>query len=262
MNCERTRALLGAHLDGELDAVSDRDLQEHLRECALCLKAAGQQENLRSMVRQAAPYHPAPEGLETRVRAALRGQPSFQPERALRPAPSFGRRTWWQQWAVAMATVVAVVIAVWIGSEVAARRAAAEFLAEELISAHVRSLQGTHLTDIPSSDQHTVKPWFAGKTDFAPPVRDLAADGFPLIGGRLDYLAGHSAAALVYQRNRHFINVFVWPETAGPAPPGATLSRRGYNIVSWEQGQLRFCAVSDLNAAELQRFAARFRENQ
>jgi anti-sigma factor RsiW len=262
MNCERTRSLLGAHLDGELDAVNDRDFQEHLRECPRCLNAVSQQESLRQMVRQAAPYHRAPAGLEAQVRAALRGQPAFRQEQAPRAAPSIRRPAWWQQWAVAMATIVAVVIAGWIGSEVAARRAASEFLAEELITAHVRSLQGTHLTDVPSSDQHTVKPWFAGKTDFAPPVRDLAGDGFPLIGGRLEYVAGHSAAALVYQRNKHFINVFIWPEAAGAAPSGDSLTRRGYNIVSWEQGQLRFCAVSDLNTGELQAFAARFRENR
>lgn len=259
MNCERTREMLGAHLDGELDAVNDRDLQLHLRECADCLSAASNAESLRNIVRQAAPYHRAPAGLESRIRASLRGQPSRQAQQAPAPEPSPRRVSWFWQWTTAAATVAAVVVAVWIGSALTARRAAGEFLAEEIVSAHVRSLQGAHLTDVQSSDQHTVKPWFDGKVDFAPPVRDLAADGFPLLGGRLDYVAGHPAAALVFQHNKHFINVFVWPAAAGAAPPADVLGRRGYNLVSWRQGDLTFCAVSDLNRAELESFATNYR---
>ena len=138
-------------------------------------------------------------------------------------------------------------------------RAGEQFLAEELVSAHVRSLESGHLTDVESSDQHEVKPWFAGKTDFSPPVHDLAAEGFPLIGGRLDYLAGHPAAALVFHRNKHIINVFIWPAGTGAGPRSEETARRGYNIVSWEQAELQFCAVSDLNRAELESFAATYR---
>jgi anti-sigma factor (TIGR02949 family) len=258
MNCERTRALLGAHLDGELDAVNDRELQLHLRECPRCLAAADQQQTLSRMVRQAAPYQRAPTGLDARIRASLRSHalPEGQAQR-LKPPPR--RASWFWQWTSAAATLAAVVVAVWIGAAVTARRAAGEFLAEELVSAHVRSLQGAHLTDVQSSDQHTVKPWFDGKVDFAPPVRDLAAEGFPLLGGRLDYLAGHPAAALVFQRNKHFINVFVWPAASGPAPSAPVLERRGYNLVSWRQGDLTFCAVSDLKRPELESFAASYR---
>jgi len=259
INCEQIRTLLGPHLDGELDAINDRALQDHLRDCPECLRAAGQLESLRRMVRQGATYHRAPAGLEARVRASLRGLPTPAPE----PEPRFERSSRWVawswQWAGAAATLAAVIVAVWIGSAVTARRAASEFLAEELVSAHVRSLLGSHLTDVLSSDQHTVKPWFDGKVDFAPPVHDLSSDGFPLFGGRLDYVAGHPAGALVFQRNKHIINVFIWPSASGPAPAESSLTRRGYNPIVWEQGQLTFCAVSDLNPAELHQFVERFR---
>jgi len=259
MNCERTRALLGAHLDRELDPVNDRDLQDHLRDCPHCLRAAEQQQQMGRLVRSVAPYHRAPAGLEAGIRASLGAA-------APRTAGTAHAREWLlprfagpRQWAGALATVAAILVAFWAGSTVTARRAAARFLAEEIVSAHVRSLTGTHLTDVLSSDQHTVKPWFDGKVDFAPPVRDLSPDGFPLVGGRAEYLAGHPAAALVFQRNKHFINVFVWPPgaAAGPAVPDLTL--RGYNPISWQQQDLAFCAVSDLNRAELQVFVERYR---
>jgi len=259
MNCERSRALLGAHLDRELDPVNDRDLQDHLRDCAHCLRAAEEQQQMGRLVRSVAPYHRAPVGLEAGIRAALGAA-------APRTAGAGRARAWLlagfagpRQWAGALAMVAAILVAIWAGSAVTARRAAARFLAEEIVSAHVRSLTGTHLTDVLSSDQHTVKPWFDGKVDFAPPVRDLSADGFPLAGGRADYLAGHPAAALVFQRNRHFINVFVWPVGAGAGPAAAELTLRGYNLISWQQQDLAFCAVSDLNRAELQVFVERYR---
>jgi len=258
MSCERARALLGAHLDGELDAASDREVQLHLRECPSCLAAANQKQSLSAAVRRSAPYHRAPTALEARIRESLRGGSAVASQPA-REASPVARRGWVWPWPAALATVAAIVVAVWIGATVTARRAAGDFLAEEFVSAHVRSLQGAHLTDVQSSDQHTVKPWFDGKVDFAPPVRDLAAAGFPLLGGRLDYLAGHPAAALVFGRNKHFINLFIWASTAGPAPPAAILERRGYNLVSWQQGDLTFCAVSDLNLAELKGFTESYR---
>jgi len=261
MNCERTRTLLGAHLDGELDPVNDHDLQAHLRDCPRCLHGASGLENLRRVVRSASPYHRAPAALESRVRGALHAQtpPTPQAGSRTRLAPARGQRLW--QWPAFVATAAAVIAAVWIGSAVTARRAASEFLAEEVVSAHVRSLQGSHLTDVQSSDQHTVKPWFDGKVDFAPPVHDLATVGFPLLGGRLDYVAGHPAAALAFQRNKHFINVFIWPSAAGIAPVPSLPARRGYNLVWWQQGDFTICAVSDLNRAELISFSESYRAN-
>jgi anti-sigma factor RsiW len=126
---------------------------------------------------------------------------------------------------------------------------------EELVSAHIRSLMATHLVDVPSSDQHTVKPWFNGRLDFSPPVIDLAPRNFPLVGGRLDYLNDHAVAALVYQRRKHYINLFIRPGGSGRISEFRTAALRGYNIIAWSDSQMNFAAVSDLNAPELAEFA-------
>jgi anti-sigma factor RsiW len=127
-------------------------------------------------------------------------------------------------------------------------------IVDQVIANHVRSLLATHLVDIASSDQHTVKPWFDGKIDFAPEVHDFATSGFPLVGGRLDYLDGKTVVALVYHRNKHPINVFIMPAVGSSDRSPALSTRRGYNIFSWARGDMRYWAVSDLNATELRQF--------
>ena len=127
-------------------------------------------------------------------------------------------------------------------------------LVNEVVADHVRSLLATHLVDVASSDQHTVKPWFDGKIDFAPEVRDLSGEGFPLIGGRLDYLGDKTVVALVYQRNKHPVNVFIMPATADRNTSPSATTRRGYNVLSWIHNEMKYWAVSDLNEAELRRF--------
>jgi anti-sigma factor RsiW len=128
-------------------------------------------------------------------------------------------------------------------------------VAEEIVASHIRSMQPGHLYDVESTDQHTVKPWFDGKLDFAPPVVDLKEQGFPLVGGRLDYVDHRNVAALVYQRRKHFINVFVWPEESSAAKLPEVQTIQGYNLVYWSHNGMNFCAASDLNIAEIRQFA-------
>jgi anti-sigma factor RsiW len=145
--------------------------------------------------------------------------------------------------------MVILLIAVW-AAVITQHRAYSVRLQAELIDAHVRSLQPGHLTDVQSTDQHTVKPWFDGKLDFIPPVGDFSAQGFPLLGGRLDVIEGRNVAALVYGRRKHLINLFVWPEGKDPAVSGEG-SRQGYNWLSWRAGDMQFCLVSDVSLTDL-----------
>ena len=133
-----------------------------------------------------------------------------------------------------------------------------QFLATQLIASHVRSLMADHLTDVASSDQHTVKPWLDTKLDFAPPVVDLSAEGFPLIGGRLDYLDNRPVAALVYGRRKHFINLFVWPAASNESKAPKTITREGYQLLHWADPDFNYWAVSDVNVNDLQTFKQQF----
>jgi anti-sigma factor RsiW len=219
MNCETARILI------END---DPGLEEHVRSCPSCIIGAR------------APYYTAPAGLEEKIRRSLRRETT---------APAS-----WRLFAVAASALLVASIA----GNVAlfrTRVAPRDVLAADVFSAHIRSLAGEHLLDVPSSDQHTVKPWFNGKLDFSPPVKFL--DGFPLLGGRLEYFDGKPAAALVYGRGKHVINLFVRPEAASVRESEET--RNGFHMESWSDGGMEFRAVSDLNEADLLRFVSLYR---
>jgi anti-sigma factor RsiW len=256
VNCTQTRKLIGAHLDGELDLMASLDFNRHVECCSACAAAQERLQTVRSAVTASAPYYPAPPQLAAQLRAALRlevmPQPTPQLPRSIRPWRAFLRP-------LGMAAALALVATLsWVVARQSVRGGGAT-LAHEIVAAHVRSLMADHLYDVRSSDQHTVKPWFSGKVDFAPNVRDLVSVGFPLEGGRLDYLDGHAVAALVYRHNLHVINCFVWP-TQGAQPPLPT-SAQGYNLIRFSDRGLTWCVISDAAPATLEEFARALRAN-
>lgn len=238
MNCAENRLLLHAYTDGELDLVRSLEVEEHIHTCAACTNEHRSLASLRNALRAAPLAYVAPQTLRKQVRGAIRA-----PEEKTRSP----RVPWLWQWLAAGAMATALLVLMLRPAGLSEN----DMLANEIVSNHVRSLMPGHLTDVVSSDQHTVKPWFSGKLDFSPDVKDFAAQGFPLVGGRLDYLNGHAVAALIYRRNQHFINVFVWPVTSEKESNNAVEDRRGYHLISRDVNGLHYCLVSDLNAGEL-----------
>jgi anti-sigma factor RsiW len=246
VTCSEFRTLLHGYMDGELDLVRNVEIEEHLRTCDACSRIYQGELALRSALKSDELYFRAPAGLERKVRMATE-RPERKSWRPRLQVPG------WIGAALAAAAVVALAVFV---SPMFSRRSQTERIAQDVLSAHVRSLMPGHLTDVPSSENHTVKPWFAGKLDFSPPVVDLAAEGFPLAGGRLDYAADRPVAALVYRRGKHFINLFVWPSASAHDSAEAAIVRQGYNVLFWTRGQTNFWAISDVNRAELRQFTA------
>jgi anti-sigma factor RsiW len=244
------RNLLHAYLDDELDLVRSMELEDHLIECSDCAQEVASYRAVRESVQAADLRHKAPAEFIARLRTELQTQEL--PNRASLVSP---RRVPWWNWA-AMAACLLLAAASFV---LTATRQRENSLARDIVADHVRSLMATHLTDVLTSDQHTVKPWFTGKLDFSPQVRDLSADGFELVGGRLEYLDGHNAAAIVYQRRKHVINVFSWLLAGSDEGPHAQ-AQQGFNIIQWKQGGIYYCAVSDLNSQELSELVALLRK--
>jgi anti-sigma factor RsiW len=241
--------LVQAELDGELDAAQAAVLEVHRVGCAICQAAQAELLRARELLRGET-YEPIPDDVRARVMARL-----HQTEPQAKPMPVRHRR-----W------VIPSIGGFGLG---AACAAAISFLillpqrdnlAGQLVAGHIRALQPGHLEDVVSTDQHTVKPWFDGRLDFAPPVPDFATTGFPLRGGRLDYLDGRPVAALVYQRDKHVIDVFVWPEKGAAPHLAGDTAIQGYNLVHWARDGMSFWAVSDLERAQLDDFAALWRK--
>lgn len=255
MACEEKNLLLHAYSDGELDLVRSLEIEEHVKTCAACAEELREQQALRNGIRSANLYHRPPNTLRTRIVAAAgaapvgrkQGRSAGSPVRIVRERPVF-------EW-LAVAAAILVALALGIRMIPGALNARSDDLvAEELVASHIRSLQPGHLMDVVSTDQHTVKPWFDGKLDFAPPVRDLADQGYPLVGGRLDYVGGRNVAALVYQLRKHYINVFIWPDDGQQAKLPDLISRHGYNVICRSSGGMRLCGVTDANADDLRQF--------
>src|SRR5262252_5202782 len=247
MQCEEARPRLDAYLDGELAETERALLRSHLDSCPYCGPEIAALERLRDGIRQAAPDYRAPAELRSRIRFALRREAGASAPRALR-APG------WLAYAASLLPAVAIGSG---GTFLMLGEGQEDTIASEVIDSHLRSLLGTHLTDVASSDQHTVKPWFAGRSDVSPPAVDLGGEGFPLVGGRLDLIAGKPVPALVYKRRQHVINLFVLPASRGDH--GAVLSRQGYSLRHWDEGDLAFWAVTDAAPAELAEFQHAFR---
>jgi anti-sigma factor RsiW len=245
MDHDQTEALIHPYIDGELDAANATDMEQHLRECEECRSAELRIRSLRTALANSSPGFRAPSQLRADIRSAIR-----------RETKSTGdSQPTWLGWLAPVAALALLIIgSVFLQNS----RATRDRIVDEVIADHVRSLLATHLVDVASSDQHTVKPWFNGKIDFAPEVRDFAGEGFPLIGGRLDYLKGETVVALVYRRNQHPINLLVMPAqgTRDTRPSG--LTRRGYNVQHWIRHEMEYWAVSDVNADELRQFAGHY----
>jgi anti-sigma factor RsiW len=241
--------LVQAELDGELDAAQAAALEAHRAACAICQLAQAELLRARDLLRGET-YEPIPDDVRARIMARLR---QVEP----RTAPTPTRRRLWVFPSISgfgLGAVCAAAISLLI---LLPQR---DDLAGQLVAGHIRALQPGHLEDVVSTDQHTVKPWFDGRLDFAPPVRDFTADGFPLKGGRLDYLDGRPVAALIYQRDKHVIDVFVWPQNGAIAHLARDTAIQGYNVVHWATDGMNFWAVSDLERAQLDEFAALWRK--
>jgi anti-sigma factor RsiW len=243
MNHDEISEALHAHIDDELDLVSARQVEKHLRDCDECRHAEEQIRGLREALTTDAPSYRAPGHLRRNIRTALRREVSAENRNV-----SF--------WPIFAASAAFAVLILGLAFFLSNRTSHEGTVVDGVIANHVRSLLATHLVDVASSDQHTVKPWFDGKVDFAPEVHDFAMSGFPLVGGRLDYLDGKTVVALVYQRNKHPINVFILPGTGGGETSPVSTIRRGYNVLSWNHRDMKYWAVSDLNETELRQFAS------
>lgn len=256
--------LIHGLVDGELDAANTLVIETHLKTCSDCRAELERIEGVREILASAELADRTPDALRSRIDAMLKAEakPSVPRARVAPRKPVAPRR-----WAVAGRGGAAHVLSGrWVSGAMAGAVAASLALMlavpqvthtdteDQLIQSHVRSLLAEHLVDIPTSNRHVVKPWFNGKVDFAPPVPDLAAQGFPLVGGRLDYIDNHEVAAIVYRRGLHTINLFVWPARSLSLPNDVITRRGGYSLVRWTQGGLEYWAVSDVAQSDLDLF--------
>ena len=245
MDCRTAESLLHGYFDDELDLATSIEIERHLESCPACAARLAREWSLRARISASSLRFSRPSDLTGKITSilGLRGNATRPASRSVPP-----RALWVASVAAALLALVSVAL---IGRPPSAE----SLLAQQIRDGHVRSLMVTHLTDVASSDRHTVKPWFAGKLDFSPWVEDLSQEGFSLVGGRLDYLDNHQAAALVFKRREHVINLFQWPNDDDRSEALRARRANGYQIVHWRDSGMTFWTVSDLNAEELREFA-------
>jgi anti-sigma factor RsiW len=247
MDCDRARAWLPRLLDRELPFGRRWQLRRHLAACKSCAADQEEQRDMQSAFREQIVYHRAPAALAARIVDSL---PRETVPRASRPwfrgtGLAFGGTG--LAGALAGAALVLLV-------QGGATRPRGVSVTEAVIDSHIASMMANHLTDVQTSDQHTVKPWLSAHIDVSPPVRDLAPEGFPLLGGRLDYIDGHPVAVVVYRRDKHIINLFTWSSPGQPDAPPRRDFRQGFNVITWRQAGITYFAVSDVEADQLAHF--------
>jgi anti-sigma factor RsiW len=250
LNCDLTQGYVPGYLDGEVDLVRTIEIEAHLKGCSACTQELEGLKALRATLQRSSFKYGAPTALRERIQSSLSASSVAEVRKRKINWPSLN----FLQLAGAFALLALISVTGWQWTARLRTTSSEQRIAAEVFSSHVRSLEANHLMDVVSTDQHTVKPWFDGKLDFSPPVEDLASDSFPLVGGRLDYLDGREVAALVYQRQKHFINVFVWPDRDRTNSTQIIESRQGYNITRWTHGGFQFWAVSDVSEPDIVQF--------
>jgi anti-sigma factor RsiW len=249
MTCKETKNLLNAYVDGELDSAGSLAVESHMQSCASCLTDVEKLHALASAIENGSLRFKAPPGLKRNVQAAIR---------AAHPATKNSLFQWRR--ASVAASAVLIIVLTWAGAARWMKSSGETQLVDDIVSSHVRSMMANHITDVSSSDSHTVKPWFGGKLDYSPPAKDLTEQGFRLIGGRLDYLDNRPVVALIYQRSQHVINLFVWPSNRSAFREPQQLARQGYNLIHWTRSGMTYWLISELNLTELNECARLLKE--
>jgi anti-sigma factor RsiW len=250
VDCKETQVWLHGYIDGQLDLAQTVEIERHLAGCTACSRASDNHRALQDSIHAAGLEFRCPDGLRSSISSTIRRETREPNARLSIP----------HRWMAIAASLLLACSISWLAMRPMSSQSLDDPIAQEVIASHVRSLLAEHLTDVASSDRHTVKPWFAGKLDFAPTVVDLSSEGFPLVGGRLDYLAHRPVGALVYHRRKHVINLFIWPSEKAVTDALQSVTDHGYQIVHWSEAGSSYWAVSDLNATELRQFMQLIRD--
>jgi anti-sigma factor RsiW len=237
MDCPTCEAMVDAYVDGELSATENAAFEQALAECPGC---RARLESAREMSRllRGLPAEPAPDLLRARI------------ERELRSIA--GRPKEYVRWLAIAASLIVALGVGWIGGSMLGQGTRET---DELLAGYLRVAMSDRGVEVASSDRHTVKPWFAGRIDYSPPVHDLTAAGFPLLGGRVDLVDGRKVAVLVYRRNQHRVALTLWPSTSSGATTPSVVQRDGFALADWRRAGFEMRAIADLSPAEMKSFA-------